>query len=55
VLLRACLANILIYLMSLIRFPKWAIDAINSQMAKKFWDDQGDRHRYHLSNWYSLT
>jgi hypothetical protein len=33
--LRACLASILIYLMSVIRFPNWAIEAINSQMAKK--------------------
>jgi hypothetical protein len=30
VLLRACLASILIYLMSLIKFPKWTIEVINS-------------------------
>jgi hypothetical protein len=30
VLLRACLTSIPIYLMSLIRFSKWAIEAINS-------------------------
>jgi hypothetical protein len=34
-LLRACLAIIPIYLMSVIKFPKWAIEAINSHMAKK--------------------
>jgi hypothetical protein len=28
---------------------------INSEMANFFWDDQGDKHRYHLSNWYSLA
>jgi hypothetical protein len=39
VLLKACLASIPIYLMSLIKFSKWAIDAINSQMANFFWDD----------------
>jgi hypothetical protein len=55
VLLKTCLASIPIYLMSLIRFRKWAIEAINSQMANFFWDDQGDKHRYHLSNWYSLA
>jgi hypothetical protein len=33
VLLKTCLASIPIYLMSLIRFRKWAIEAINSQMA----------------------
>jgi hypothetical protein len=55
VLFRACLASISIYLMSLIKFPKWAIDVINSQMTNFFWDDQGDKHTYHLSNWYSLA
>jgi hypothetical protein len=24
-------------------------------MVNFFWDDQGDKHRYHLSNWYSLA
>jgi hypothetical protein len=50
-LLKACLASILIYLMSLIRFPKWAIEIINSQMAKFFWDDMEGKHKYHLANW----
>jgi hypothetical protein len=54
VLLRACLANIPIYLMSLIRFPKWAIES-NSHVANFFWDDTGDKHKYHLSNWHSLA
>jgi hypothetical protein len=55
VLLRACLASILIYLMSLIRFPKWVIESINSHMANFFWDDAEDKHKYHLSNWHSLV
>jgi hypothetical protein len=54
-LLKACLASIPIYLMSIIRFPKWAIEAINSHMAKFFWDDQVGNHKYHLSNWLSLA
>jgi hypothetical protein len=54
-LLKACLVSIHIYLMPLIRFPKWAIEAINSQMTNFFWDDQGDNHRYHLSKWHSLA
>jgi hypothetical protein len=29
--------------MSLIRFLKWDIEAINSQMTNFFWDDQGDK------------
>jgi hypothetical protein len=31
-LLRACLASIPIYLMSVIKFPKWAIKTINTHM-----------------------
>jgi hypothetical protein len=31
-LLKAYLASIPIYLMSMIKFPKWAIEAVNSQM-----------------------
>jgi hypothetical protein len=38
-LLKACLASISIYLMSVIKFPKWAIEIINSHMANFFWDD----------------
>jgi hypothetical protein len=36
ILLRACLASIPIYLLSIIKFPKWAIEAINPQMANFF-------------------
>jgi hypothetical protein len=35
-LLKACLTNVPVYLMSIIKFPKWAIKVINSQMAKFF-------------------
>jgi hypothetical protein len=35
-LLKACLASIPIYLMSFIKFPKWVIEAINSQMTNFF-------------------
>jgi hypothetical protein len=38
-LLRACLASIPIYLLYVIKFPKWAIKAINTQMANFFWND----------------
>jgi hypothetical protein len=53
-LLKACLASIPIYLMSIIKFTKWAIEAINSQLAKLFCDDDEDKHRFHLSNIHSL-
>jgi hypothetical protein len=53
-LLKACLTSIPIYLMSIIKFPKWAIEAINSQMARFFWDDNEDKHMIHLFNIQSL-
>uniref|UniRef100_A0A0A9HL27 Uncharacterized protein n=1 Tax=Arundo donax TaxID=35708 RepID=A0A0A9HL27_ARUDO len=36
-LVKKCLASIPIYLLSFIKFPKWAIEAINSQMAHCVW------------------
>jgi hypothetical protein len=41
--------------MLVIKFPKWAIEAINSQMANFFWNDQENSRKYHLSNWQSLA
>jgi hypothetical protein len=54
-LLRAYLASIPIYLLSVIKFPKWAIKAINTQMEKNFWNDHENYHKYHLANWPSLS
>jgi hypothetical protein len=54
-LIKACLASIPIYLMSVIKLPKWAIEVINSQIANFFWNDQEISHKYHLSNIQSLT
>jgi hypothetical protein len=50
-LLKACLASILIYLMSIIGFPKRVIEGINSQMSNFFWNDLERNHKYHLANW----
>jgi hypothetical protein len=47
-LLKACLASIPIYLLSVIKFSKWTIEAINSQMANFFWDDSEKKHKYHF-------
>lgn len=55
VLVQACLASIPSYLMGFIKFPKWAINLINSQLAHCFWDDYEGHHKYHLSSWGSLT
>ena len=38
------------YLMLIIRFPKWDINAITSQMAHFLCENSGNNHRYHLKN-----
>ena len=47
----ACLISIPAYLMSIMKFPKWAIDMITSQMSHFCWGNMGDSHKYHLANW----
>jgi hypothetical protein len=54
-LLKACLASIPIYLMSIIKFPKWAINMINSHMARFLWNNSEDKHKYHLAYWQLVT
>jgi hypothetical protein len=54
ILLKTCLASIPIYLMSIIKFPKWAIKSITSQMANFFWNDHENSHKYHLANIHLL-
>jgi len=54
-LLRSYLASIPIYLLSVIKFPKWAIDSINSQMSNFLWNDSEGKHKYHLTNWPSVA
>ena len=55
ILLKSYLASIPVYLLSVIKFPKWVIGNINSQMANFLWNDQEDKHRYHLTNFKSLA
>jgi hypothetical protein len=50
-LVRSVLASIPLYLLSVIKFPKWAITLINLQMSHCFWDDYEGHHHYHLANW----
>ena len=54
-LLKSCLSSIPIYLLSVIKFPKWAVESINSQIANFLWHDSDGKYKYHLSNWQSLT
>lgn len=51
ILVQACLASIPSYLMGLIKFPKWALTMINSQLAHCFWDNYDGHHKYHLAAW----
>jgi hypothetical protein len=50
-LVRSVLASIPLYLLSVIKFPKWAITLINSHMAHCLWDNYEGHHKYHLANW----
>ena len=52
---KACLASIPIYLLSIIKFPKWAIEVINSQMAHFLWNNSETNHKYHLANWQLVS
>jgi hypothetical protein len=49
-LLKSYLASIPIYLLFVIKFPRWAIDMINTHMGHFLWNNNEDRHKYHLSN-----
>ena len=51
VLVKTCLASIPIYLLSFLKFPKWAIKLIKKQMDNCLWDDSVEHHKYHLVNW----
>ena len=50
VLIQECLASIPIYLLSFFKFPKWAIDMINSQMANCLWNDSEGHRKLHLAS-----
>jgi hypothetical protein len=40
-----------VYLFSFIKFSKWAIRLIETQMAHCLLNNNVDCHRYHLANW----
>jgi hypothetical protein len=50
-LLKSCLASIPVYLLSFIKFPKWAIKIMNTHMGNYLWNNSVDNHKYHLANW----
>jgi hypothetical protein len=44
-----------VYLLSFIKFPKWAIKIISSHMVNCLWNDNADKHKWHLANWESVS
>ena len=50
-LIKTCLASIPIYLLSFFKFPKWALDLINTQMAHCLWSDFEGNRKLHLAKW----
>jgi hypothetical protein len=50
ILIKSCLASIPVYLLSFFKFPRWAIDLLNSHMANCFWDDYEGHKKMHLAN-----
>jgi hypothetical protein len=55
VLIKSCLASIPVNLLSFIKFPKWAIKLIESQMAHCLWNDGENAHKYHLASLKQLA
>ena len=49
-LIKTCLASIPVYLLSFIKFPKWALQMLNTHLANCLWDDTNEKHKYHLVN-----
>lgn len=55
VLLKACLARIPIYLLSVLKFAILAIKMMNTHMGHFLCGDTDDKHRYHLANWQLVS
>jgi hypothetical protein len=55
VLIKSCLTSIPVYLLSFMKFPKWAIKLLESQMAHYLWNDGENSHKYHLASWKYVT
>ena len=55
VLIKTCLASIPVYLLSSIKFPKWALQLINTHKTNCSWGDEDDKHKFHLVNWETVS
>ncbi|KAJ1291703.1 hypothetical protein BS78_02G336000 [Paspalum vaginatum] len=49
------LTSIPVYLLSFIKFPKWAIKVLKSHMANCLWNDVEGNRKYHLAKWESVA
>jgi hypothetical protein len=54
-LLKSCLTSIPIYLLSVIKFCRWAIDMINTHMGHFLWNNTEEKHKYRLANWQLVS
>jgi hypothetical protein len=54
-LIRSRLASIPIYLLSFIKFPKWTIRLLESQMAHCLWNDGDNAHKCHMASWKQVA
>jgi hypothetical protein len=54
-LVKTCLASVLVYLLSFLKFPKWTISLHESQMTHCLWNNDSDSHKYHLTNWQLMS
>jgi hypothetical protein len=54
-LIKSCLDSILVHLLSFIKFPKWTVKLIETQMSHYQWNDEENAHRYHLASWKHVT
>jgi hypothetical protein len=54
ILIKTCLSSIPVYLLSFFKFPRWAIDLINSHMANCFWGDYEGHRKLHLAHWHLI-
>jgi hypothetical protein len=52
--IQTCLASIPIYLLTFFKFPKWALQLINTQLANCMWNDEEGHNKIHLANWPSI-
>ena len=50
-LTKTCLASITIYIASFFKFPRWALDQINSHMAHCLRNNFKGHHKLHMTNW----